>query len=535
MFSRVLVGRSVAVIGPLLAAGSYVFAAPNGANENKTAPAARLIRRPGAQKKVGERIYSRAEVNQRDGSDGRPMWVTYRDGVYDVTEFQRVHPGGHLIKQAAGSDVSPFWDIWAYHHYAPKVGSFLDKLRIGGLRDVDQVKPTESSFDPYEAEPVRDKARQTIFSERPYCSETPNATLGSSYLTPAPALYVRNHAPVPDIAWPAEIDSELSHVQKHEIAFEGSSDDAASDENASTMTISQLESRFGTTTVTSILQCAGNRASEDIAATGVSGFTGTPFEAITQGMVGNAQWTGIPLADVLPVLYPKECAAARRHGGGEWHVVFEGADGYSASSPLSRVLAKEQDCLLATKMNGKFLSPDHGFPVRALLPGVAGARNVKWLQAISLQPQPVDAPWNEYYYKNAKAEQIQGLTLQSLILSHQGSRNGGEDSSTAEIEVSGVAYSGGTGNAIARVEVSTDQGENWVGATILADEVIADGSHKHFGWVRWVAKLNVPLGKHATVSVCSRATDTDGKTQAKTPPKERGYLYNGWSKVEVKV
>ena len=82
---------------------------------------------------------------------------------------------------------------------------------------------------------------------------------------------------------------------------------------------------------------------------------------------------------------------------------------------------------------------------------------------------------------------------------------------------------------------STDQGENWVGATILADEVIADGSHKHFGWVRWVAKLNVPLGKHATVSVCSRATDTDGKTQAKTPPKERGYLYNGWSKVEVNV
>ena len=71
-----------------------------------------MPRRPGAAARPGEPTYSRAQVRSNDGSDGRPMWMTYRGGVYDVTEFHRVHPGGGLIKQAAGGDVSAFWDIW---------------------------------------------------------------------------------------------------------------------------------------------------------------------------------------------------------------------------------------------------------------------------------------------------------------------------------------------------------------------------------------------------------------------------------------
>lgn len=533
-FPRVFT-RPLAVLGGTLTAGSLAFA--DNDKVPATGPPKPLRHRRGAAKRKGEPVFTRAEVVQKDGTDGRPMWVTYRDGVYDVTEFQKIHPGGKLIKQAAGADVSSFWDVWAYHHHAPKVGDYLEKLRIGSLQKEDEVQPQESAFDPYDVEPVRDQERQTVLTERPYCSETPNAVLGSSYLTSADALYVRNHAPVPDVAWPADEVSRASHVQQHEVLFEaveGSAEGGPVEEDA-TMTISQLQTRFGTTTVTSILQCAGNRASEDIAATGASGFTGTPFEAITQGMVGNAQWTGVRLADVLPALYPKECAATKKHGGGEWHVVFEGADGYSASSPLARVLSHEHDCLLATHMNGELLSPNHGYPLRALLPGIAGARNVKWLQSISLQRHPVDAPWNDYYYKNAKAEQIQDLKLQSLILLHEGSRSS-ENHGKAKVHVGGVAYSGGTGNAIARVEVSADGGKCWSEATLQASEVVADGSHKSFGWVRWVANLEVEVSSGAVaVDVCCRATDTAGTTQSEKPAKERGYLYNGWSKVQVAI
>ena len=175
--------------------------------------AARAARRPGAAPRGGgERVYSSEEVASADGADGRPMWVTYRGGVYDITAFHAVHPGGALIVQAAGGDVQPFWDVWAYHHEAPKVGEFLEKLRIGALEgaaaaetgvtgDTGETGETAAAAaammgagppedDPYLAEPVRDGARQTIFTERPYCSETPNAVLGSSYLTPAEALYV---------------------------------------------------------------------------------------------------------------------------------------------------------------------------------------------------------------------------------------------------------------------------------------------------------------------------------------------------------
>ena len=467
------------------------------------------------------------------------MWVTYLGGVYDVSAFVHVHPGGALIMQAAGGDVEAFWAVWAYHHDAPKVGEFLKQLRIGSL----QPGPSSRSEhdDPYEAEPIRDRTAQRTLTERPFCSETRNATLGSSYLTPAAALYVRNHAPVPDCAWPPEGESRASHAQQHEVVFEasvaGNGDDNGDgngddddDGDAPAYTVAQLEKRFGTTTVTAILQCAGNRASEDIAATGASGFSGTPFEKITQGMLGNAQWTGVRLADVLPTLYPDECAAVRRHGGGEWHVVFEGADGYAASSPLARVLTRRNDCLLATHMNGEPLSPDHGYPCRALLAGVAGARNVKWLQSVSLQRRPIDAPWNEYYYKNAKAQHIQALPLQSLILDTTHTAG----TAARRVGVSGVAYGGGSGNAIARVEVSTDGGASWSDAVIKTEEVVADGSLGNFGWVRWSAEL-VATNKTTTTSVCCRATDVEGNTQREVSAKERGYCFSGWHFVEVEV
>jgi len=442
------------------------------------------------------------------------MWVSYRGGVYDATEFRRIHPGGHIISQAAGADVSAFWDVWAHHHHSPKVGQYLKEIRIGALKEKDDE---EATHDPYDSEPVRDANVQTIFMDRPYCSETPVEHLGSSYLTSPAALYVRNHAPVPDCAWEPEGESRESNIQHHEVVFE------EGDAGASpTFTVADLQSRFGTVTVTSILQCAGNRAGEDIKATGNSGFTGSPLERITVGMLGNAQWTGVRLAEVLPALYPKECAAAAQHGGGEWHVVFEGADGYSGSTPLARILDPQNDCILATHMNGEPLSPDHGYPMRALLPGIAGARNVKWLQSISLSRVPVDAPWNEYYYKNRDGEQIQQLPLQSIIT------DTAQKEGTQLLEVRGVAYSGGSGNSIARVEVSSDDGKSWSEATIKTEEVKKDQSSKSFGWVRWTAE--VPR----TAQVCCRATDTEGKTQCEISPKQRGYLYNGWSKVKVK-
>lgn len=485
-------------------------------------------RRRGAARISGEPHFTREQVLRNDGVDGRPMWVTYRDGVYDVTKFHEIHPGGNLIKQAAGSDVSLFWDYWGHHHHAPSVGKYLEKLRIGSLKKEDQIDGDtmgeDKKDDPYSAEPPRERSLHTIFAERPFCSETPKDVLKKEgYLTSADALYVRNHAPVPDCAWVPEGESETAYSNNYEVTFEarGNNEDGAS----ASMTIGELKARYGTETVTSILQCAGNRASEDIAATGPNGFTGTVFETITLGMCGNGEWTGIPLCDILPALFPVECKAALDGGGEEYHVVFEGADGYSSSTPLARVLKRENGCLLVTKMNGKPLSPDHGYPLRAFVPGNAGARSVKWLEVVSLQKSPVDAPWNSYYYKDAAASQIHDLPLQSLILGAQKVKN----ESKTVLSVTGVAYGGGSGNSIAKVEVSVDDGENWIEATLKAEEKAGtDQKHRDFGWVRWEAELPMQIKQ-----VCCRATDSASQTQPRISPKQRGYLFNGWSKLEI--
>ena len=473
-----------------------------------------FARRPGAAPRPGEPVFSRDQVALNDGSDGKPIWITYKDGVYDVTKFESVHPGGGLIKQAAGADVSVFWDFWAHHHHADKVGSFLEELRIGALRKEDQIGGEMMGVhgtDPYEGEPRRVTSLQRAFAERPYVSETPNDVLDESYLTSAKALYVRNHAPVPECAFePSE---------NHEILF-----------GDTALTTIEIINRFEQVEVTSVLQCAGNRASEDIAATGPNGFSGTIFETITQGMMGNAVWRGVLLSEVLPALFPNECKGAQeqKHGKvSEWHVWFTGEDGYSASTPLARIISSDNKCMLATHMNGESISADHGFPMRALIPGVAGARSVKWLSSISLQRVPVDAPWNSYYYKDNHGAQIQELPLQSVILN------------TREGKVSGVAYGGGSGNAISKVEVSLDNGKSWKEARLKLEEVVEDSMSnktmktKNFGWVQW--ELELELDGEGGASVCCRATDSEGVQQPEISVKKRGYLFNGWSKAGVKM
>ena len=111
-----------------------------------------------------------------------------------------------------------------------------------------------------------------------------------------------------------------------------------------------------------------------------------------------------------------------------------------------------------------------------------GLGSVKWLEVVSLQKSPVDAPWNSYYYKDAAASQIHDLPLQSLVLGAQKVKN----ESKSVLSVTGVAYGGGSGNSIAKVEVSVDDGENWIEATLKAEEKAGtDQKHRDFGWVRW--------------------------------------------------
>ena len=251
------------------------------------------------------------------------------------------------------------------------------------------------------------------------------------------------------------------------------------------------------------------------------------------GMVGNVQWTGIPLAKVLGELYPGglEALQAKAKANRHAHVEFFGADEYYASVPLAHVVDPSNDVLLATKMNGEPLPPDHGFPVRVLLPGIAGARNVKWTNRIVVRDDEGDSPWNNYYYKNKSLPKddetgeypsCQQLPVNSLVLSAEVKKKNEEDeeeeeegggAAAATIDVSGIAYSGGLGANIESVEVSADKGRTWHTVTLDRGEVLADDSSKHWHWLRWTATVPAPMATAAAAAATAAAAgDEDGSS-----------------------
>jgi len=492
----------------------------------------RAPRQPGPAPRVKEPRFTRADVAAHDGmgKDGS-IWVTYRDGVYDVTKYVSEHPGGQLLLQGAGGPVEGFWAQWGAHHMSEKVQQALEKLRIGRLSDYapepDEERRGGGAWEEEQLDACRIQNRllTSRYCEMPYVSETKSAAMILSYLTPNEAFYVRNHAPVPYID-PKDADS-------HVVTFTCGGEEVASP------TLGQLVAKYESVSTTSVLQCSGNRGADNIAANGVraSGFVGGPFEHIGLGLLGNACWGGVRLSDVVRELFPKSCSEDVLDS---LHVTFEGLDGYSTSTPLRYVLDPANDCLLATHMNGSPLPPDHGFPARAVLPGITGARQVKWVSNITVGPECSSA-WNANYYKDgAGGGALQRLPMNSVILAPQpgwlvGTR-------ATEVQLSGVAYGGGTGSPIASVEVSADRGKSWQPARCLFEEASSRGNVSKFGWVRFEARVELEAEGVGSVAaghggplteLWCRASNEAGEQQPDVSGSHGGYFYNGYHRVPI--
>lgn len=153
-----------------------------------------------------------------------------------------------------------------------------------------------------------------------------------------------------------------------------------------TFSLADLKKRFETVTLPVTLVCAGNRRKEQNVVRKSLGFDWgaagrTSCLLRTQKWthdhfisVGTALWTGVYLADVLEYVQPIRGQAK--------HVIFEGADSlpkgpYGTSQRLSWAASREKGMLIAWAMNGLPLEPDHGSPVRLIVPGQIGGRSVK--------------------------------------------------------------------------------------------------------------------------------------------------------------
>ena len=235
------------------------------------------------------------------------------------------------------------------------------------------------------------------------------------------------------------------------------------------------------------------------------------------------------------------------------HVQFEGYDQdiagehYGASIPIDIAMRPGGDVLLAYEMNGEELPRDHGHPVRVVVPGVVGARNVKWLKTITVSKEECSsffqskdykttspsAKWEGFDFCRGDAYPIYFSPVQSAICSpREGSIL---DDDEEEITVKGYAFSGG-GSGILRVDVSIDNGTTWHLADLEPSQ--KQKSHGNWAWTRWQATVPIPVGKDRRESfqIHCKAIDTSHNVQ---PEKIagiwnlRGFLNNSWHSVTI--
>jgi sulfite oxidase len=272
------------------------------------------------------------------------------------------------------------------------------------------------------------------------------------------------------------------------------------------------------------MQCAGNRRADLRAVAPVSG---DPWAG---GAIGNAAWTGVRLADVL--------RAAGIVAEADLHVAFESHDAveghpFGASIPLAKALAPET--LLAWAMNGAPLAREHGYPLRAVVPGFAGVRSPKWLRRITVQECPSDNPIQAADYKlyppdvtAETADPARGHTIDLMPLTSaicEPAR--GAALRAGPTPVRGYAVAGD--RAVVRVDVSGDGGRTWRQAALEHDPAAP------FAWTFWTLTLDLPPGEH---ELAVRAWDAAGQTQPALPDDTwnyKGYLCASWHRVRVVV
>ncbi|GAB2709395.1 DMSO/TMAO reductase YedYZ molybdopterin-dependent catalytic subunit [Microbacterium marinum] len=224
------------------------------------------------------------------------------------------------------------------------------------------------------------------------------------------------------------------------------------------------------------------------------------------GLVGNAVWQGVPLRDVLAMAGPQSGADM---------VLSRSVDGYTASTPLSAVTDDGIDAILAVAMNGEPLPPEHGFPVRMVVPGLYGyVSATKWVTELKVTTFAEDeAYWTPRGY-SAEAP--------IKFASRLDTPKSGTPVKAGKVPVAGVAWAQTVG--IERVEVSIDDGE-WKPAK-LSKPINEDT------WVQWVMEWDATPGTHY---VAVRAVNKNGDLQIEERAPIAPDGSSGWQRSLITV
>lgn len=333
--------------------------------------------------------------------------------------------------------------------------------------------------------------RRTVTAS-PENSETPLEHV-SSWVTPNRLFFVRNHFDVPaaDTAtWTLTLDGLVARPLRWTFAE---------------LAAMPQHSVFAT------VECAGNgRSFLSEKAAGVQWGAGA---------IGHAEWSGVRLRDLLQPAGLKPSAL---------EIVFEGADvghehdhpaplHFSRSLPVSK--AMHPDTLIALRMNGEWLEPNHGAPMRLFVPGWYGVASVKWLRSM----RAIDRVYNGYFQtekyaiNRATGNGHRRLPLgPGIVKSEILSPAGGAALGLGTHRVTGIAWAGE--DQISRVDLSSDGGRTWHAVSLK-------GPQQPYSWCQWETLWTVSAP--GSYTLMARAHSASGQTQPlQYNPDNLGYLIN---------
>ena len=353
-------------------------------------------------------------------------------------------------------------------------------------------------------EPTPLRGGKIVLSEEPLVLETPVEEL-DGFITRTNAFYVRTHFPIPKIdknKWRLRVEGEVE--KPFEINFDE---------------LLKFESRK----IPATLECAGNNRS----------FLEPNVKGVQWrlGGVGNAEWTGVSLSILLDRAGTKRTAR---------EIILEGADRGKPEDPKSPrdeinfarsiPLEKAREVLLAYKMNDVDLPPEHGFPVRAIVPGWYAVASIKWLQRIIVTAESFNGYYQtldySFWKRRGGGAELTALSEMQTKAEIAGPSKGETVPANSNVRVRGVTW---TGNGeVTKVEVSSDGGSTWSEAKLL-------GEPKPNAWRLWEFDWKTPT-ESGQATLIARATDSNGRTQPTERDPDRGtYMINHLLPITVEV
>lgn len=441
------------------------------------------------------------EEGSKDNADGEQDEQRANE---EETEYDRLTPQKRACLRAIKEE-SKYIPYLANNN--GKGRSNVPNHSYTSIDEADQLTP--DSWIPRSPELIR------LVGKHPLNAEAPLSRIfDSGFTTPNELFYVRSHAAVPRLVWETHLLEIVTYGGK-----------------TTKLSMNDIKKNFDALNLPIFMACDNGRRREMKMMKQTKGFNWGP------GAVGCAYWKGPLLRDVLLAAGVPERMPDQDEQ--RYFVHFRGADEpnehYETSIPFEYIMDEYNDVLLAYEMNDVPLPPDHGYPIRLMVPGYVGGRNVKWLEKIWIDSKDnscymhiwddrvvpsfivdMDSELASHFFHLPDTTAYEQMLNSVITIPQQGETIDLKNITKAkEYRIQGYAYNS-HGDEVQRVEVSLDDGKTWMYCIRTFPEAPIRHGNKFWTWCFWHIDVTVAdLVRSPGITV--RCFDVKKMTQPEKP------------------